>query len=126
MSKSDRIDEKMGFMIQYETVDEGETFRLGCGGLFTTKRGMLASPSFPNFYPEDQHCSYNISLPPGSFINFTLLFLDIECNDEAGSDFLEIWDGASEQSPQLLHKYCGNGSNIPGTMQSTQNWLWIK
>ena len=124
--RSDRIDNKLGFMIQYQAMDVGETFRFGCGGNFTTKTGMLASPSFPDSYPEDQTCVYYISQPPGKFINITFLVLDIRCNDEAGSDYLEIRDGGSENSPQMLKSYCGGGNDVPLTIQSTQNLLWIK
>ena len=103
----------------------GETYRLGCGGTFTTKTGLLASPSFPTYYPGDKVCIYSISLPLGNIINITFHNFDINCNDEVGSDYLEIRDGSSGSAPQML-KYCGNGTDIPITMQSTQNFLWIK
>ena len=126
---SDRIDSGLGFMIKYESDDVGgKTVRLGCGGNLTTKSGLLASPSFPEAYPEDQSCIYTISVPDRHFINITFLALDISCSVQVGSDYtdaIEIRDGTSGSSP-LMMEYCGNGSHIPTTMQSTQNFIWIK
>ena len=112
-------------MIQYDKHDFGETVRFQCGGNFTTLRGILASPSYPEAYPEDQSCIYTITLPKGSFINITFSLIDIRCNDEVGSDYLEIRDGGSDNSP-LMIRDCSGGKRIPETMQSTQNFLWIK
>ena len=39
------------------------------------------------------------------------------------SDFLEIRDGNSEESP-LIGKFCGDKS--PASIQSTQNQIWIR
>ena len=123
--RSDRIDNKLGFMIQYQTTDVGQTFRFGCGGNLTTKTGMLASPSFPDVYPADQICIYSISLPSGYYINITFILLDIRCNAKAGSDYLEIRDGSSENSP-LMIKDCSDDNGIPITLQSPHSKLWVK
>ena len=42
-------------------------------------------------------------------------------------DYLEIRDGDSENS-ELLGKYCGDGNvlSLPISMQSTQEYLWIR
>ena len=115
----------LGFIIQYDTDKEGETFRFGCGGNFTTERGILASPSFPDYYPEDQSCIYTISVPAKRFLTITFSVLDIKCNKDEGSDFIEIRDGSFENSPFMI-KDCSDGRRTPMTMQSTQNYLWIK
>ena len=113
-------------MIQYDSVDIGETVRFGCGGNFATNRGILTSPSFPYSYPKDQNCTYFISVPAGKFINITFSFLDIRCKrEEVGSDFIEIRDGGQENSPRMI-KDCSDGNDIPKTMHSTQSFLWIK
>ena len=122
---SDRFDNMLGFMIQYDTDIEGETIRFGCGGNFTTEKVILTSPSFTYNYPEDQNCIYTISVPADRLIDITFSTLDIKCNEDVGSDFIEIRDGSTENSP-LMTKECSDGNRIPTTMQSTQNFLWIK
>ena len=41
------------------------------------------------------------------------------------TDYLEMRDGASAESPVMM-RHCGNGAKIPSTMQTTQNFLWIR
>ena len=50
--------------------------------------------------------------------------MDIDCNG-LPSDYIEMKDGDSEYSP-LMGRFCGNGSNIPKSMQTTQNHLRIR
>ena len=47
----------------------------------------------------------------------------VTCSD----DYLEIRDGASEQSP-LIDGYCGNSTvvSLPIKINSTQNNVWLK
>ena len=123
---SDNIDNMLGFMIQYESDTVGETVRMGgCGGMLTTERGILTSPSFPNDYPGGQSCIYAISVSVGRFITITFSLLDIKCNEDMGSDLIEIRDGGFGNSP-LIIKDCSEENRIPMAMQSTHNLLWIK
>ena len=50
--------------------------------------------------------------------------MDIDCNG-LPSDYIEIRDGDSEDSPQM-GRFCGNGSSVPESMQTTQNHLQIR
>ena len=118
----------LGFMIGYESDTVGETVRFdGCGGNFTTKRGILTSPTFPDTYPGDQDCTYSISAPVfGSYVNISFLTIDIHCEDiSLESDYIELRDGSSEDSP-LMGRFCGNGSNVPAFIQTTQNHMRIR
>ena len=115
----------LGFMLQYDSVKEVETVRFDCGGHLTSERGFLASPSYPDYYPEDQSCIYTISVTDRRFITITFSVLDVKCNADVGSDFIEIRDGSSQNSP-LMIKDCSDGKHPPMKMQSTQNHLWIK
>ena len=47
--------------------------------------------------------------------------MDIDCQ----SDYIELRDGNSEDSP-LMGTFCGNGSNVPDFMQTTQNNFRIR
>ena len=123
---SDRLDNQLGFALQYQNNNAGEALRIGsCGGNFSAPKGIFTSPSFPEAYPEDQSCTYTISLPAGYVINVTFLVFQIRCNDKVGSDYLEIRDGSSHTS-QRMFMDCSDGTHIPVTLQSTGNTLWLK
>ena len=113
-------DNAPGFHIQYSTL---ELFT-GCGGTYSNASGVLTSPSYPNQYPELADCVYLISQPNGTYVNISFLAMDIDCQGKQ-SDFIEMRDGSSQDSP-LMGRFCGNGSNVPAFMQTTQNHLRIR
>ena len=93
---------------------------------YTSASGILTSPSYPNPYPAARDCIYLISLPVRTFVNLTLTTMDIVCQEMGStSDYIEIRDGKYEDSP-LIGKFCGNGSNLPALMQTTQNNLRVR
>ena len=101
-----------------------------CGGNYSIATGVLSSPSFPNAYPNLADCVYIISLPNGTYVNITSLFMNLDTGDfrkhpNLTSDYVEMRDGNSEDSP-LMARFFGNGSNIPEYMQTTQNHLRIR
>ena len=84
------------------------------------------SPSYPNSYPPARDCNYIISQPNGTVVYITVIIMDIICQDlSPGSDYIEFRDGMSQDSP-LIGRFCGNGKNIPASMQTTQNHLGIR
>ena len=101
-----------------------------CGD-YTSSKGILTSPFYPKPYPDDTECTYIISQPEGTFINLTIVMFDISIigflgikDDYCGTtDFLDIWDGKTGDSPHI-GKFCG--TNIPSHIASTQNFLWIR
>ena len=119
---SDRATTGAGFHIEYRAM---ELFT--CGGNYSNANGDLTSPLYPDSYPEAADCVYLISQPNGMYINISFLSMDIDCQGltTLTSDYIEMRDGNSEDSP-LMAKFCGNGSNIPNFMQSTQNHLRIR
>ena len=103
------------------------TYLIGCDMNFSDASGILSSPLHPNPYPSGKDCAYIISQPNGTYINFTVVTMDIDCQEMLGSevDYLEFRDGIFESSP-LMGRSCGNGSNFPATMQTTQHHLRIR
>ena len=95
-----------------------------CGGNYTNGSGVITTPFFPNLYPPVKECIYLISQPNGTYVNMTVISMDIDCH-AAGSDYIEMWDGNTEDS-QLIGRFCGNGSNMPAVVQTTQNNLRIR
>ena len=101
-----------------------------CGGNYSNSRDILSSPSHPNQYPEVADCVHLISTPSGTYVNISFISMDINCREVITSeglayDFIEMRDGSSEKSP-LMVKLCGNGSNVPDFMQTTQSHLRIR
>ena len=141
----------MGFQLEYESTNVSQwTFRIGaCGGSFTTPQGIFTSPSYPENYPNNADCIYTISQPTGTVIQLDILSMDIEYADpdyydydyyydnsykdyhQYGGvtcwDYLEIRDGALEQSPHI-DGYCGDETvlSLPIVIQTTRNNVWMR
>ena len=102
-----------GFEIEYEA------FNFTCGGIYSNQSGVINSPLYPSPYPTAD-CVYLISQPTGSYVNISFLTMDIDCL----SDFLEIRDGESDSL--LISKLCGDGSNVPAFITTSQNYMYIR
>ena len=99
---------------------------IGCGANITASFATISSPSYPYPYPNNVECIYQVTQPMGTFIEMKIIDIDINCEPFGSfSDFLEIRDGDSESSP-LMDKFCGNKSNAPTMMETSQNNLWIR
>ena len=138
--QSDSKDNRKGFHLQYKALE----FFSACGGIYSNFSGILTSPSHPDKYPQLADCVYLISQPKGTYVNVSFLALDIDCqevltadhwtpqnmkifreSDGFHLDFIEMRDGNSEDSP-LMGRFCGNNSELPSFMQTTQNNLRIR
>ena len=117
-----------GFLIEY-TAYKLDHFTT-CGGNYSNASGVLTSPSYPNAYPELANCVYLISPRNGTYVNASFLSMDINCqraitSDGFTSNYIEMRDGNSVISP-IMGRFCGNGSNVPDFIQTTQNHLRIR
>ena len=111
-----------GFQLEYSTM---ELFT-DCGGNYTNANGVLTSPSYPNPYPRLADCIYLISQPIGTYVNISFITMDVNCQKRySTSDYIEMRDGNSEDSP-VMRRFCGDGSNVPTFMQTTQNHLRMR
>ena len=110
-----------GFQMEYKALDYNIPT---CGGNYSNSSGVIMSQSYPNPYPNNIDCINLVSQPNGTFINISFNTMDINCHNK-GSDYIEMRDGISEDSP-LMGKFCGNGSNLPPFLQTTQNYLRIR
>ncbi|XP_003786834.1 cubilin [Otolemur garnettii] len=110
-----------GFLINYEAIDASTA----CLEDHTSESGTLTSPNYPNDYPNNWECIYRITVESSQQIalHFTNFSLEEAFGGNCHSDFLEIRDGGYETSP-LLGIYCG--SNLPPTIISHSNKLWLK
>ena len=111
-----------GFQLLYNS----SNFFTSCGGSYTNVNGTLTSPLYLNNYPSMAKCLYVVHMPNGSYVNLSIIAMHIDCQETGyTSDYIEIRDGNSDDSP-LMGRFCGNGSNIPASMQTTQNYLRIR
>ena len=127
--KSNNWDSGLGFQIEYESSDVTQwSYNIGaCGGNFTTPNGILTSPDYPGYYPNNADCIYTISQHTGTVIQLNFSSMDISKSltwSDSCNDHLEIRDGPQADSPLLTNKLCGN--EIPAPLQSSQNQLWMK
>ncbi|XP_068699575.1 mannan-binding lectin serine protease 2-like [Montipora foliosa] len=77
---------------------------LSCGGnrdgnLF----GVIQSPNFPDPYPDNLHCVWNITVPKGYRINITFTILDLEYFFMCDYDWISFRSGNSTYG-----KFCGS------------------
>ena len=119
---SDHQDNAPGFQLKYSSV----ALFTECGGNYTNSSGILTSPSYPNPYPHLADCIYYISQPNGTYVNISFISMDVNCQEHYfASDYIEMRDGDSEDSP-VIGRFCGNESDVPASMQTSQNHLRIR
>ena len=117
---SDDSSTRNGFRVKYNALEP----LTECGGNFSNSSGFVTSPFYPNKYQKMEDCVYLISQPNGTLINIVFNSMGIDCHG-LPSDYIELRDGNSENSP-LIGKFCGNGSSVHESMQTTQNHLRIR
>ncbi|KAL0271771.1 UNVERIFIED_CONTAM: hypothetical protein PYX00_008763 [Menopon gallinae] len=111
---ADEVIERAGFQIQYKSV---------CDETFTSASGVIKSPGYPNTYKNEEECVFIIEQPVGKIINLEFQEFEIESTYRCIFDYVEIRDGHDSTSP-LIGRYCG--SNRPGRIVSTHNYLYLK
>ena len=119
---SDSRNNAPGFQLEYSSI----ALLTDCGGNYTNASGLLTSPSYPNQYPLLAHCIYLISQPNGTYVNISFISMDVNCQKTHSShDYIEMRDGKTEDSP-LMQKFCGNESEVPAFIQTTQNHMLLR
>ncbi|XP_035663545.1 atrial natriuretic peptide-converting enzyme-like [Branchiostoma floridae] len=83
--------------------DDKEKNTVACGGDLTGTSGTLASPNYPNNYPDSADCKWRIMPPRGGPV--TLQFQDLQT--ENGYDHVSVYDGLTINDP-LIGKLTGN------------------
>ncbi|XP_051655735.1 deleted in malignant brain tumors 1 protein-like [Manacus candei] len=92
-----------------------------CGGLLSSSSGRFQSPFYPQNYPNNANCVWEIEVKSNFLV--TLRFEDIQM--EGGrclSDYIEVFDGPLHTSP-LLGKFC---SGYYRTYTSSSNLMTVR
>ncbi|XP_053411706.1 complement C1s subcomponent [Nycticebus coucang] len=107
---------------EYFLHDDMRNCGVNCSGdVFTTPIGEIASPNYPNLYPENSRCEYQILLEEGFQIVVTMhKDFDVEPADSEGNcpDSLVFSAQGQQFGP-----YCGNGFPGPLNIETKSNVL---
>ncbi|RWS18858.1 cubilin-like protein [Leptotrombidium deliense] len=97
-----------GFKLRYD---------VGCGGTFTSNRGIIVSPNYPGLYAPNINCNYLIQTKTNDLIKLEMQDFDVEGDERCNFDSLTVYNGNNTES-QKFGPYCGKGlSNIPHTFK---------
>ncbi|XP_047482510.1 LOW QUALITY PROTEIN: cubilin-like [Penaeus chinensis] len=117
---------EVNFVSDYIVADNG--FRLewvvnGCGGELTKATGSFNSPNYPNAYPINTDCEWNIRTAPGTRIEITVHDFDLESFGNCVFDSLKIYGGPDASSPELQTLCHRQTHPIVATTQGNQAFL---
>ncbi|GFU96639.1 cubilin [Trichonephila clavipes] len=116
--KTDNSMSSRGFEIYF---DSSAT---GCGARLTSPRGSIVSPNYPQPYPYSADCEWLIQTSAGSLLSVSIVDVDIEEHQQCLYDYLQIFDGPTENSKSIL-KICNNQQS-PGSLLSSGNAALIR
>ncbi|XP_019632024.1 PREDICTED: uncharacterized protein LOC109475670 [Branchiostoma belcheri] len=86
----------------------------------TADSGSFSSQNYPNNYPNDHDCRYEISVSSPKVIKLT--FTDFEVENDF--DHVYVYDGNTTDSNYLLAEL--NGAKIPGPVTSTGSFMTVR
>ncbi|XP_043916230.1 cubilin-like [Protopterus annectens] len=98
----------------------------GCGDELRGPNGTFTSPGYPNRYPDNKECIWNIHTAPGSSIQLTINEFDIEYHPDCNYDVLEVYGGPDLSSPRLAQLCTTRPSGNPLHVSSTGNAITVR
>ncbi|XP_078681283.1 uncharacterized protein LOC144916141 isoform X2 [Branchiostoma floridae x Branchiostoma belcheri] len=90
-----------------------------CDERLTGDNGTFTSPNYPNNYPNDKDCRYEISVTPPKVVRLT--FMDFNIEDPY--DVLLVYDGNTTDDTWEIGKL--NGANIPSPITSSESNMTV-
>nr|CAD7397150.1 unnamed protein product [Timema cristinae] len=112
-----------GFHIKFDTV---------CNNIVRGYRGVIESPNFPENYPGDVDCTWNITATQGNKLNLTFSHFELEdsnyymtdSSNHCNYDYVEVKAGSGSDPPtQVLGKFCGQ--DIPAPISSATDHIYV-
>uniref|UniRef100_A0A1A8E6T5 Metalloendopeptidase n=1 Tax=Nothobranchius kadleci TaxID=1051664 RepID=A0A1A8E6T5_NOTKA len=94
-----------------------------CGGFIASLNGSLTTPGWPNEYPHNKNCVWQLVAPAQYRITLVFDGFETEGNDVCKYDYVEVRSGLSSDS-KLQGKFCG--SEKPDVITSLQNNMRIE
>ncbi|XP_005856789.1 PREDICTED: cubilin, partial [Myotis brandtii] len=94
-----------------------------CGGDFHMAEGTFDSPGYPEVYPSNVECVWNIVSSPGNRLQLSFITFQLEDSQDCSRDFVEIRE--ENATGHLVGRYCGN--TLPLNYSSiVAHSLWIR
>lgn len=94
-----------------------------CGGVFNASNGTITSPSFPELYPSNKHCVWEILARPQYRITLNFTHFDLEgsnvYHEECEYDWVEVFSSFEDDNPPKRIVFCGN--RLPPLITSESN-----
>lgn len=111
--------------IGYELHSDGKRCEDACGGQIDLPNGTLMSPSFPDLYPPNKNCIWEIVAPPQYRITLNFTHFDLEGNNQdCEYDSVDIRSKMAKNEMRKHGVYCG--SRLPPVITSEGNSLRIE
>lgn len=88
------------FAAHYSPVNEA------CGGALTSEEGTIASPNYPQTYPNAVDCEWILKTSPGNRVYITFEQFSLDYSEGCNEDYFEIRE--NNGAGKLLGVYCGN------------------
>ncbi|XP_062071161.1 deleted in malignant brain tumors 1 protein-like [Lepus europaeus] len=82
-----------------------------CGGLLTNSSGSLSSPWYPQKYPTNVVCAWDIQVDSRAHVKLTFQVVKLENFYGCPYDFIEIFDGPQSESFSL-GKFCSGATPV--------------
>ncbi|XP_036318853.1 cubilin homolog [Rhagoletis pomonella] len=98
-----------------------------CGGVLSSKNGVITSPNYPLNYPPEASCEWTIEVTPYHSITLTLEEIEMENYYSCEMDYVEAYeDGNSDgdtaiEEGKLLFKECGLADSTQTEWVTTTN-----
>ncbi|KAK6188512.1 hypothetical protein SNE40_004673 [Patella caerulea] len=103
---SDYSVRKRGYSMDFTSVTKA------CNETIEAEYGTITSPNYPDQYPLDTECTYNVTVPPGKWI--LLSFTDVKLEDYPGCRYDHVYIS------YVNEKICGAEIPDPILIQSNQ------
>ncbi|XP_072401831.1 protein tolkin-like [Diabrotica undecimpunctata] len=98
--------------IGYELHSDGKNCEDACGGIFDVPNGTITSPSFPDLYPLNKNCVWEIVAQPQYRITINFTHFELEGNfnlqqQQCEYDKVEIYSKLKEDKLKKHGSFCG-------------------
>lgn len=101
-----------GNVIRFAATYEVHNNPTGCGQEFVSDHGTIKSPNYPNKYPKNSDCQWNIRLPEQhenrTTDHIVISFADFETEDTTlcSFDYVKIYENSRDPENEIAH-LCG-------------------
>ncbi|XP_075542431.1 tolloid-like protein 1 tolkin [Dermacentor variabilis] len=111
--------------IGYELHSDGKKCEDACGGMIEASNGTITSPSFPDLYPSNKNCIWEIVASPQYRITLNFTHFDLEGNNQdCEYDKVDILSKMGDNTIRKHGLFCG--PYLPPIITSEGNSLRIE